>query len=35
MEYVEQSGSEEECLADIKEVWADMKPPSLHERIGQ
>ena len=27
------SGSREECLAYIKEVWADMRPLSLRKRM--
>jgi len=29
------SGSKEECLAYIEEVWTDMRPRSLRERMDQ
>jgi len=29
------SGSKEECLAYIKEVWTDMRPRSLRTQSGQ
>lgn len=27
------SGTKEECLAHIKEVWTDMRPKSLRDRM--
>ena len=30
---VGQSGSKEECLAHIKEVWTDMRPLSLRKKM--
>lgn len=30
---LERSGSKEECLAYIKEVWTDMRPLSLRQRM--
>lgn len=32
---VGQSGSKEECLAYIKEVWTDMRPLSLRQQMEQ
>jgi MbtH protein len=32
---VGQQGRKEECLAYIKEVWTDMRPLSLRERMDQ
>ena len=29
------SGSKEECLAYIKEVWTDMRPLSLRKKMAQ
>ncbi|MDQ3265990.1 MAG: MbtH family NRPS accessory protein [Myxococcota bacterium] len=29
------SGSKEECLAHIKEVWTDMRPLSLRQKMAQ
>jgi MbtH protein len=29
------SGSKAECLAHIKEVWTDMRPLSLRQRMGE
>lgn len=29
------SGTKEECLAYIKEVWTDMRPLSLRQRMGE
>ncbi len=29
------SGTKEECLAYIKEVWTDMRPLSLRKRMAQ
>ena len=29
------SGSKQECLAHIKEVWTDMRPLSLRQRMSQ
>jgi len=29
------SGSREECLAYVEEVWTDMRPRSLRERMSQ
>lgn len=29
------SGSKEECLAHIEQVWTDMRPRSLRERMAQ
>ena len=29
------SGSKAECLAYIKEVWTDMRPLSLRQRMGE
>ncbi len=29
------SGTKEECLAYIKEVWTDMRPRSLREKMGE
>jgi MbtH protein len=29
------SGTKEECLAHIKEVWTDMRPLSLRKSMGQ
>jgi len=29
------SGSKAECLAHIKEVWTDMRPLSLRQRMAQ
>ncbi len=29
------SGSRDECLAYINEVWTDMRPLSLRKRMGQ
>jgi MbtH protein len=29
------SGSKEECLAHIKEVWTDMRPLSLRQRMDE
>jgi MbtH protein len=31
---VGKSGSKEECLAHIKEVWIDMRPISLRQKMG-
>jgi MbtH protein len=31
---VGKSGPKDECLAYIKEVWTDMRPKSLRERMG-
>ncbi|MEO0391847.1 MAG: MbtH family NRPS accessory protein [Pseudomonadota bacterium] len=28
-------GSKDECLAHINEVWTDMRPKSLRERLAQ
>jgi MbtH protein len=28
-------GSQEECLAYVKEVWTDMRPLSLRQRLSQ
>jgi MbtH protein len=28
------SGTKEECLAHIREVWTDMRPKSLRDRMG-
>jgi len=28
------SGTKEECLAHIKEVWTDMRPLSLRQKMG-
>lgn len=30
---VDKSGSKEECLAHIKEVWTDMRPLSLRKKM--
>lgn len=30
-----QSGTKEECLAYIKEVWTDMRPLSLRKRMAE
>ncbi len=32
---VGKSGSRDECLAYINEVWTDMRPLSLRKRMGQ
>ena len=32
---VGQSGSKQECLAYIKEVWTDMRPLSLRQKMEQ
>ena len=29
------SGTKEECLAYIKEVWTDMRPKSLRDKMNQ
>ena len=29
------SGTKEECLAFIKEVWTDMRPLSLRKKMGE
>ncbi len=29
------SGTKEECLAYIKEVWTDMRPLSLRKKMGE
>lgn len=29
------SGTKEECLAYIKEVWTDMRPKSLRDKLDQ
>ena len=29
------SGSKAECLAYIKEVWSDMRPPSLRKKMAE
>ena len=29
------SGTKEECLAYIKEVWTDMRPKSLRDKMAQ
>ena len=29
------SGTKDECLAHIREVWVDLRPRSLRERIGR
>ena len=31
---VGKSGTKEECLAHIKEVWTDMRPLSLRQKMG-
>jgi MbtH protein len=31
---VGKSGPKDECLAYIKEVWTDMRPKSLRDRMG-
>jgi MbtH protein len=32
---VEKSGSKQECLAYIKEVWTDMRPLSLRKKMAE
>ena len=32
---VGKSGTKEECLAYIKEVWTDMRPLSLRKKMGE
>jgi len=32
---VGKSGTKEECLAYIKEVWTDMRPKSLRDKMDQ
>ena len=32
---VGKSGSKEACLAHIKEVWTDMRPLSLRQKMGE
>ena len=29
------TGSKAECMAYIEEVWTDMRPTSLHEKMGR